>query len=161
MTGHPGAIVLPPGEGQTVTVLGDQYAYKAIGADTGGAYGLLETMAAPGSAVPAHIHHTEDEAFYVLEGELTIRIGGERRKAPTGTFAFIPRGSIHAVTNAGSRSARALVILSPAGFERAFAEMAQVMPRADTPPDMERLTAIAEKYHLEITEPPRGASRGG
>jgi quercetin dioxygenase-like cupin family protein len=146
--------VLSPGEGQTVTVLGDQYVYKAVGADTGGAYGLLETTAPPGSAVPAHIHHTVDEAFYVLVGELTIRIGDEVRKASNGAFAFIPRGALHALTNQGTRLARALVIVSPAGFEQAFAEMAAVMPRADVPPDVARLTAIAEKNHLEIAEPP-------
>ncbi len=157
MTAYPRAIVLQPGEGKTVTVLGERYTYKAVGADTGGAYGLVETTAPAGSAgPPPHIHHTEDEAFYVLEGELTVLIGDQVRKASAGTFAFIPRGSVHTVSNETDTPARALVILSPAGFEHAFAEMSAVAPRADTPPDMERLLAIAQKYNLEIAGPPPG-----
>jgi quercetin dioxygenase-like cupin family protein len=155
VTVDPRTIVLQPGEGKTVSVLGEQYTYKAVGADTGGAYGLVETTAPARSAgPPPHIHQAEDEAFYVLEGELTVLIGDQVRKAAAGTFAFVPRGSVHTVSNPADRPARALVILSPAGFEQAFAEMSAVMPRADTPPDMERLMAIAQKYNLEIVGPP-------
>jgi len=155
MTAYPRAIVLQPGEGKTVSVLGDQITYKAVGADTGGAYGLVEATAPDGSAgPPPHIHHTEDEAFYVLEGELTVLIGDQVRKASAGTFAFIPRGSVHTYSNEADQPARALVILSPAGFEHAWEEMSAVAPRADTPPDMERLMAIAKKYNLEIAGPP-------
>ncbi len=71
-----------------------------------------------------------------------------------GTFAFIPRGTVHTFSNEGDNVAKALVILSPAGFERAFEEMSEVAPRADTPPDMDRLMAIAKKYNLEISGPP-------
>jgi quercetin dioxygenase-like cupin family protein len=147
--------VREPGEGKTVSVLGEQYTYKALGADTGGAYGLVETTAPARSAgPPPHIHHTEDEAFYVLAGELTLLIGDQVRKASTGTFAFVPRGALHTVSNEGDEPAKALVILSPAGFERAFEEMSRVAPRADSPPDMDRLMAIAKQYNLEIAAPP-------
>lgn len=155
MTGFARAIVLQPGEGKTVSVLGDQYTYKMVGEDTGGAYGLVETTAPAGSAgPPPHIHQTEDEALYMLEGELAVQIGDQVRQAPTGTFAFVPRGMVHSYSNPGDRVARALVILSPAGFERAFEEMSAVAPSADAPPDMERLMAIAKKYNLQISGPP-------
>ena len=155
MTAYPRTIVLPPREGKTVSVLGDQYTYKAVGADTGGAYGLVETTAPAGSAgPPPHIHHMEDEAFYVLEGELTVLIGAQVRKAAAGTFAFIPRGSVHTVANEADQPARALVIVSPAGFEQAFEEMSAVAPRADASSDLERLIAIVQKYNVEIAGPP-------
>lgn len=147
--------MLQPGEGNTVSVLGDQYAYKALGADTGGAYGLVESTVPAGSAgPPTHIHHTEDEALYILGGELTLRIENEVRKAAGGAFIFIPRGAVHAFSNEGDQPAKALVIVSPAGFERAFEAMSRVAPRADTPPDMDRLMAIAKQYNLEIAGPP-------
>lgn len=155
MTGHARAIVLEPGEGETVSVLGDQYTYKAVGEDLNGAYALVETTVPAGSAgPPPHIHRTEEEAFYVVEGELTVLVGERTFQAPVGTFALVPRGMLHAFSNRGSRPARVLVIISPAGFEQAFREMADIAPSADEPPDLERLLAIARKYNLEIAEPP-------
>jgi len=156
---HSGTIVLQPGEGKTVSVLGDQYTYKAVGEQTGGAYGLVVTTAPPGSSgPPPHLHRTEDEALYVLEGELTLMIGDRTRIAPAGSFAFIPRGAVHAFSNPGSDVAKALVIISPAGFEQAFQEFSQIPPRGDGSPDVERLVATAEKYHCQIIGPPPDAT---
>lgn len=157
MTFHDRAIVLQPGEGKAVSVLGDRYTYKAVGEQTGGAYGLVETAVPAGSSgPPPHVHGGEDEAFYVLEGEVTVLIGDRTLTAAAGSFAFVPRGTIHTFSNRATREARLLVIISPAGFERAFEEMAEVAPSADQPPDMDRLMAIAEKYNLEIAGPPPG-----
>ena len=154
MTFHERAIVLQPGEGKTVSVLGDRYTYKAIGEQTGGAYGLVETtVSAPSAGPPPHIHHGEDEAIYVLEGEVTFLLGEQTFTASAGAFAFVPRGTVHTFSNQGTREARLLVIISPPGFERAFEEMSTVAPRADQPPDMERLAAIAQKHKLEIVPP--------
>lgn len=155
MTFHDQAFVLQPGEGKAVSVLGGRYTYKAVGEQTGGAYGLVETtVPIASSGPPPHVHRGEDEAFYVLEGELTILIGDRTLSASAGSFAFAPRGTVHTFSNRGSRDARFLAIISPAGFERAFEEMAQVAPSADQPPDMDRLMAIARKYNLEIAGPP-------
>jgi mannose-6-phosphate isomerase-like protein (cupin superfamily) len=155
MTFHDRAIVLQPGEGKVVSVLGDRYTYKAVGEQTGGAYGLVETsVPASSSGPPPHVHGGEDEALYVLEGEVTVLIGDRTLTARAGSFAFVPRGMVHTFSNPGSQAAKLLVIISPAGFERAFEEMAEVAPSADQPPDMDRLMAIAEKYNLEIPGPP-------
>ena len=151
------AIVLQPGEGKTVTVLGDRYTYKAVGEQTGGAYGLVETAAPAGSSgPPPHVHPGEDEAFFVLEGEVTVLIGDRTLTASAGSFAFVPRGTLHTFSNPGTRETRFLAILSPAGFEKAFEEMAKVAPGGDQPPDMEGLMAIAREYNLEIPAPPAG-----
>jgi quercetin dioxygenase-like cupin family protein len=155
MTFREGAIVLRPGEGREVSVLGDRYTYKATGEQTGGAYGLVETAVPPGSSgPPPHVHPGEEEAFYVLEGEVTILLGDRELAASTGFFMLVPRGTVHTFSNRSDREARLLVIISPAGFEQAFAEMAEVAPSAQEPPDMERLMAIARKYNLEIVGPP-------
>ena len=155
MTFHDRVFVLQPGAGRTVSVLGDRYTYKAVGEQTGGAYGLVETtVPAASSGPPPHVHRGEDEAFYVLEGELTVLIGDRALSARAGSFAFVPRGTVHTFSNQSGREARFLVIISPAGFERAFEEMAEVAPSAEQPPDMDRLMAIARKYNLEIAGPP-------
>ena len=155
MTFHDRVLVLQPGEGRTVSVLGDRYTYKAVGDQTGGAYGLVATtVPAASSGPPPHVHHGEEEAFYVLEGELTILIGDRTLSASAGSFAFVPRGTVHTFSNRGARDARFLVIISPAGFERAFEEMAEAAPSAEQPPDMDRLMAIARRYNLEIVGPP-------
>ena len=72
--------------------------FKATGEETGGAYGLLEQLIAPGDATTWHIHHAEDETFYVVAGTITVRVGEERfTVGPGGT----PSG------RAGSRTASA------------------------------------------------------
>ena len=148
-------ILLGPGEGKTVSVLGDRVTYKAVGRDTGGRYGLVEVTAPAGSpGPPPHVHESEEEAFYVVEGELKVQIGERTLQARAGTFALVPRGTVHTFSNPAPRPARVLFIVSPAGFERAFEEMAEVAPRADEPPNMEKLLAIAKKYNLKIVGVP-------
>jgi quercetin dioxygenase-like cupin family protein len=155
MTFHERAIVLRPGEGRAVSLLGGRYTYKAVGEQTGGAYGLVEsTVPAGSSGPPPHVHVGEEEAFYVLEGEVTVLIGDRELTAPTGSFALVPRGTVHTFSNRTDREARLLTIISPAGFEHAFAEMAKVAPSAEEPPDMGRLMEIARKYNLQIVGPP-------
>lgn len=148
-------LVLQPGEGRTVSVMGDRYTLKALWGHTRGAWSLTEVGATPGApGPPPHIHDNEEEAFYVLEGTVRFTIGERTVTASPGTFALVPRGTVHTFANPGPRPARLLVILSPAGFEQAFVELAEVAPRADQPLDMERLLAIARKYNLQIVTPP-------
>jgi quercetin dioxygenase-like cupin family protein len=144
-------IVLGPGEGKTASVLGDRYTYKAVGRNTGGHYGLVEVTALAGApGPPPHIHESEEEACYVVEGELKVLIGDRTLQAGAGTFVLVPRGTVHTFSNPTLQPARVLVIVSPAGFEKAFEEMAGVAPRADEPPNMEELLAIAKRYNLKI-----------
>jgi quercetin dioxygenase-like cupin family protein len=102
---------------------------------------------------PSHIHEREDEAIYILEGELEFQIGERTIQATVGTFAFAPRGMVHKFSNPGPKPAKALIIVSPAGFEKALEEMAQVAPGGDQPPEMEKLLTIANKYGLKILGP--------
>jgi quercetin dioxygenase-like cupin family protein len=155
MTFHDRAIVLRPGEGKTVSVFGDLHTYKAVGEQTEGTYGLVEiTLRAPAAGPPAHVHWSADEAFYVLEGELTMLIGDRTITAAAGSFAFVPRGAVHTFANRGTHEARFLVINSPAGLERALEEVAEFAPSANQAPDVGRLLAIAEKYDTKIVGPP-------
>lgn len=139
-------IVLGTGEGKTISVLGDAYTYKAAKDETGGAYALIEGRI-EGNGPPPHIHTAEEEAFYVLEGELDILVGERIVKAPAGAFLLVPRGTVHTFSKSGTAPAKILIIISPAGFERFFEEIAG-------PPDLEKIMALAPKYNLKIVGPP-------
>jgi quercetin dioxygenase-like cupin family protein len=100
---------------------------------SGGQVSLIETTPGPGAGPPFH-KHDFDEAFYVLEGELTFRLRDEYLKVGPGEQAFAPRGVPHTFANLSGSPARQLIVCTPAGFERYFARMAAEHEGAD-PPD--------------------------
>jgi quercetin dioxygenase-like cupin family protein len=122
------------------------------GAETGQTFALVEHPMEPRIlAVPMHVHQHEDEYTYVLEGEVGVQVGDEVRVAHPGDLVFKPRHVPHAFWNAGDRPARALEIISPAGFERYFVEIAQLLPPAhDGPIDEQALVAVMARYGLEM-----------
>jgi quercetin dioxygenase-like cupin family protein len=92
--------------------------------DTGGAFALLDYELAPGfTGLPPRIHSREDEAAYVLEGTLLVRVGETERLVGPGEFVLLPRGVVHAQSNPGRVPARFLVLLIPAGFEQYFHDL--------------------------------------
>jgi quercetin dioxygenase-like cupin family protein len=95
--------VLQPGEG--VTDAGT----KASVASTGGALTLIESTADGGA--PLHVHEHEDEAFYVVDGVISVRIGDETHEAPKGAFVWLPRGVPHAWDVVGEPGAPATVLM--------------------------------------------------
>ena len=135
-------LVLGPGEGKIVSVLGDPYTYKVVGGDTGGNYSLIEHTTA-GDGPPPHIHKSEEEAFYVLEGEVNVKIGEQTIREAVGSFVLIPRGTVHTFSRVGAEPAKMLVIISPAGFEQFFTEI-------DGSTDVNKIMALAPKYNLTI-----------
>ena len=94
-----------------------------------------------------HVHEREDEYSYVLEGELGVQVGDEIRYAKAGELVFKPRGIWHAFWNRTDEPARVLEIISPAGFERYFAEL---KPLLASQPDFEGLAALQARYGLEM-----------
>lgn len=148
-----------PGEGEHLWFFGGLTTIKADGAETGGRVMVTEQLMPRGSGSPLHVHHNEDEWFYVTEGELTFWVGGQLIDAPAGSFVYGPRGIPHTFT-VTSPEARFLLVTEPAGFEgfmRALSEPAQslTLPPATTPPpDPERMMATATEYGIEILGPP-------
>src|SRR5438874_4823008 len=84
---------------------------------------MWEAVVPPGGGPPPHVHSREEEGFYVLEGEVTFRVGEERFVATAGTFANMPVGTPHSFRNEGSHPARMLISVAPAGLERMFFEV--------------------------------------
>jgi quercetin dioxygenase-like cupin family protein len=158
MTNHR-PVLRRPGEGRTVAVVGDVYRFLAVGDETDGKYALWETVVPPGGGPPPHVHSREEEGFYVLEGEITFTVGGERIVATEGMFANMPVGTPHSFKNESDRPARMLISVAPAGLEQMFFDVG--VPLADgtttaLPPtndEIEKLLAVAPKYGIEIKLP--------
>ena len=107
------AVVIPPGEGYRV----GNVEFLARTADTPRfTFGIIEIVA--GRELEAHVHADEDDAFYILEGEMTFVVEGEDVEAPPGTFVLVPPGVEHGFRNDGDVPVRMLNLHAPAGFDR-------------------------------------------
>jgi quercetin dioxygenase-like cupin family protein len=143
-----------PGEGERIWIVGDTMTLKATGDSTAGSLVLLENLTAPGGGPPPHIHTSDDEFFYVLDGAFEIRIGDEVHTLGPGGFAYVPRGTVHNFRNTADRPSRILVGFTPGGMEGFFRESGQ--PATDDGPappldedEIARTMAAAPKYGLE------------
>lgn len=150
--------VLGPGKGESVWSLGGRFTIKAGGANGSLALAVVEALAFRDTEPPLHIHRREDEAWYVLDGQMTFHVGGEALVAGTGAFAFAPRGLPHSFT-VDVEPTRVLVFTAPSGFER-FATELGVPATSDEPPAglampaPEVLGPIGERYGIEVVGPP-------
>src|ERR1700758_271022 len=148
-----------PAEGRTIAVVGDVYRFLATGEDTDGKYALWETVVPPGGGPPPHVHSREEEGFYVLEGEITFTVNGEKVVATVGTFANMPVGTPHSFKNESDRPARMLISVAPAGLEQMFFEVGVPMAEGATPAspptedEIEKLLALAPRYGIDIRLP--------
>lgn len=128
------AVHVPAGQGSAVWLNGDVYSIKIRREESNGQLGLLEASVPPGGGPPMHNHLNEDEAFYLLEGELEISIGERTVIGRAGDFFFIPRGTMHGFHNKGLHPARQLLIFTPGGFEQFFVEAGvEAVPGAPVP----------------------------
>jgi quercetin dioxygenase-like cupin family protein len=145
-------VVLSPDEGETVWLRKLGIRFMVWGEVTQDNFALVEHPIGPRAlAAPMHTHRYEDEYTYVLEGEVGVQVGEEVLLARPGDLVFKPRGVPHAFWNPADGPARALEIISPAGFERYFVELAPLFPPANAGPlDEEAVDAVREKYGLEM-----------
>jgi quercetin dioxygenase-like cupin family protein len=128
--------------------LGNRYLLR--GDETGGRFALLEHTIPPRAlAAPIHTHEREDEFSLVLEGRVGAQVGDDVLVAGPGDLIRKPRGVPHAFWNAGDGEARLLELISPAGFEAYFAEMAPILNAAG-PPDVGALREVQGRYGLTM-----------
>jgi quercetin dioxygenase-like cupin family protein len=148
-----GGVNLGQGQGRAFWLLADRLTFKATGADTNGAYTVIELDAAPNVGPPPHIHRDADESFYVLEGVFDFALGAEPFSAGPGSFVHLPKGIVHVHKAGGGAGARALVIQSPAGVERFVEELGVRIVDASTlpePRDVERIVRVARKHGIDV-----------
>ena len=146
------------GEGEARWWFGALAEIKATAADTGGQMTIVEVTEPPGAEAPLHVHHRDDEGFWILEGEVTFEVGDETIEASAGDFVFGPRDIPHRFT-VGDQGCRMLFILLPGGIEdviRATSEPAESrtlpLPPDEEPTaeEIERLKAVVKEHGYEL-----------
>ena len=145
-------------EGEAVWFTNNLMTVKATAETTGGAYGLVEAIAPVGTSPPLHIHHREDETFWVLEGQLRFRCGEQTIIARPGSCVFLPRHVPHTFVVEGDALTRFLSLCTPGGFERYFVAAGRPAEYRDLPPagpqDIGLLKRVSEDFGAEIVGPP-------
>jgi quercetin dioxygenase-like cupin family protein len=148
-------VAVPSGEGEARWWFGSLVVIKATAADTGGQMTILEITEAPGAEGPLHVHHREDEGFWILEGDVTFEVGDATIEAHPGDYVFGPRDIPHRYT-VGDTGCRMLFIFTPGGFEDLILEMSEpagsrtLPPPSEEEPDWERIAAIAKAHGGEL-----------
>ena len=146
-------------EGPAYWFLNGLNVVMATSESTGGAFALVHHTAPPGHATPYHLHHTEDEAFYVLDGEFTFICDEKKTVLGPGGYIFLPRNIPHGIRCTAANPSTFLVMAMPGtGFVGMMTEMAvpakeRVLP-APTPPDFEKRKSLCVKYQIDILGPP-------
>jgi len=149
-------VVRKTGEGEAYWMLGGLYEVKASGDETGREATIMEMTLPEGASPPPHTH-PGGEAVYVLEGTLRYHIAGETTEGGPGTFFYIPKDTIENFEP--TSDCRLLVIYTPGGMDKFFAEAGEkaerreVPPPSDEPPDLDRIVAVAEKYGMRMEIP--------
>ena len=135
--------VRPGDEKTTFRGAGDEYSVLATGEDTAGDYFIMEAVVPPGGGPPPHIQTREEEAFYVLEGEVVFQADGERIVAEKGAYLNVPRDVPHYFKNESDKTARMLIFFAPAGIEGMFDRMAA---------DPENYMAAGAEFGVEFVD---------
>jgi quercetin dioxygenase-like cupin family protein len=152
-------VLRAPAKGRTVSVVGDVYRFLATGADTANKYAMWEAIVPPGGGPPPHRHSREEEAFYIIEGEIAFNVNGERVIVGPGMFANMPVGSLHSFKNECNRTAKMIITVAPAGLEMMFFEVGVKLDEGaltGPPPSKEeiaRLIELAPRYGIELELP--------
>jgi quercetin dioxygenase-like cupin family protein len=143
------ARVLGPTDGRAGFLGSIGVRFMVDGETTGDNFSLVEhPMSARALAAPLHRHNREDEYSYVIEGRMGALLGEEVLEAGPGDLVFKPRGEWHTFWNAGDQPCRILEIISPAGFERFFAELVDLGGVAQADPAV--LDALCQRYELDM-----------
>jgi mannose-6-phosphate isomerase-like protein (cupin superfamily) len=143
------ARVLGPKDGKAGMLGSMGVRFMIDGKDSGGGFSLVEHPIPPRAlAAPLHRHTREDEYSFVLEGHIGALLGDDVVHGEPGDLIFKPRAQWHTFWNAGDEPARILEVISPAGFERYFAEMVELLQAG--PPEPSALATIAARHGLEV-----------
>jgi quercetin dioxygenase-like cupin family protein len=146
-------------DAEAIAFLGEVCAIRLTSGQTDGAVGVIEHLLPHGMATPLHVQAREHELFYVLDGQITVWIEGERSEATAGDVVWLERGRAHAF-RVDSESARVLGLSVPGGHEQFFrlagepAGEFDLAAVATVPPDMDRMAAAAVAAEVEILGPP-------
>src|SRR5215210_3100663 len=151
------AIHVPQGEGKSVWILDELLTFKVH--DQSQTVGIFEDEVLPQSGPPPHLHRSQDETHYVLEGHFEFVLGERKVNAGVGSVVYVPRTTVHAFTNTGTQKGKLLFIETPAGaVEQFLVEFGEPVSDPSSPPegepDMDKLQASAQRTGgIEFVEP--------
>lgn len=136
--------------GEKIKVHGGWLSFLAVDDQTNGAYALIETANEPSTGVPVHVHEREDETWFILEGEYVFQVGSQTISAGAGDYVFGPRSVPHSYANRSALVARALIMVTPAGFEGFWRDSARLGP------DVAAHVALGLRYGVSFVPNPEG-----
>ncbi|MBE14737.1 MAG: cupin domain-containing protein [Dokdonia sp.] len=139
--------IIKDSDGESLFVIGDQMQLKLDATDTDGLFTVIESQSDPGMSIPMHVHKNEDEMFRVLEGQVSITVGGETTILSAGDTAFAPRNIPHSWTNTGDKPLKMILTAVPSGIETMFRELDKLPPG---PPDFPKVAAICARYGVSF-----------
>lgn len=142
---------------EVISLLGGVYRYAIVGADTDGRYSLFEVTGPSGFASPFHVHAEEREAFYVVDGAVTLYVAGRQTYSPAGSVAVVPAGTEHTF-RFDQPDTKLLLLIDPGnhGHEELFRDIADAGPA----PDFGRIAEIAARHGTTITGAPPAPDSG-
>jgi len=138
------ALIYEPEAGETLELRGTKVRVLCTEADSVGA-STFEFLATPGFDTGSHYHAKIDEQFYVIDGEMELRAGDRTIVGRPGTFVAVPQGVAHAFANRSGDPARMLLVCTPPGHERYFAELAEILSRPGAP-DADEIAALRARF---------------
>jgi quercetin dioxygenase-like cupin family protein len=127
---------------------------KLTAEDTGGSLSAFELSARAQTGPSRHVHHREDEWYYVLSGEFLFEAGGESHTLPTGASIWLPRGIPHVWANTSNADAKLILVCQPGGFEKFFEEMGSEMATVASAQAQQKMKDVMAKYGMELLGPP-------
>jgi mannose-6-phosphate isomerase-like protein (cupin superfamily) len=129
-------------------------ACKLTAEDTSGTLSTFELSALPQSGPYLHVHHREDEWYYVLSGEFLFKAGGESYTLLPGASIWLPRGIPHVWANTSSSEAKLILVCQPGGFEKFFEEIGSAMAGVDSADAQSKMKEVMAKHGMELLGPP-------
>ena len=149
-------------EGDAYDFLSTLSIVKATGTATGNALGVVEMRLPAGFSPPPHIHHNEDEAFFLIKGRIEAQLGDQKISAEQGAFLWLPRNILHGFTVSADGPCTILTMTTPAGFERFVTDVGTPTTSTALPepsePDIPRLFEISARYGIEYPPPPAASA---
>ncbi len=151
-------ILLNKGEGRSYWVLGDLYTFKATGKQTNGTLTVMHQVIQSQGGPPPHVHHREDEVFYIEEGRFAFLLGKDQKIFETGSFIYIPKGTMHTFKNIEDKPGRLLVTITPAGIEEFFYAIGTPAVDLHNPPPFDpaiigKVVQLAKEHNMEVMIP--------
>jgi len=152
ITANAKVAVITPDAGRSFTAFGSTAQFKLEGEHTAGRLCLGLAVTPPGVGPPPHVHHTDDELFIVVEGQLEVWSDAGWTPAPAGSVIYLPRGSRHTFRNAGATPSRHWVLTTPSGFDEFYRGAAEMFAVGGAP-DGRKLGELAARHGYEILQP--------